>query len=194
MADDGGKNDVLSPAVRRRLQQQYERGRQNTASGNFDYADDLLTSAVVGDPANQFYTEAFLDNLHRKYSSGKKGGIFSSLFAKGSAAPSKTSMMNANRKKDWLGLIRSGMDALKANPYDTATLLQMAKACSEKGYVESQLIYLKTCQTIDPKSFEIQRECAIALEKSGPVRRGDCLLVESRKARCSLQRTSAGSA
>src|SRR5215470_5432593 len=103
MADDGGKNDVLSPAVRRRLQQQYERGRQNTASGNFDYADDLLTSAVVGDPANQFYTEAFLDNLHRKYSSEKKG-IFSNLFAKGSAAPSKTSMLNANRKKDWLGL------------------------------------------------------------------------------------------
>jgi tetratricopeptide (TPR) repeat protein len=165
MADVTGNTDVLSPGVRRRLQQQYERGKQNTHTGNFDYATELLTSCVVGDPSNQFYTEAFLTNLHRKYNSGKKGGIFSSLFAKGSTAAPKTSMANANRKKDWPSVMKVGFEVLKVNPFDTDTLLKMAKACSEQRFVESQLVYLKSAQMIDPKSFEIQRECAIALEK-----------------------------
>ncbi|HEY2880814.1 MAG TPA: hypothetical protein VGJ15_00220, partial [Pirellulales bacterium] len=167
MADAGGNNDPLSPAVRRRLQQQFERGKQNTQSGNFDYATELLTACVLGDPGNQFYTEAFLHNLQRKYSSGKKGGLLSSLRTAGSTAGSKTSMLNASRKKDWLGMIRAGMEILKVNPFDTAALLHMAKACCEKGFVESELVYLKSAQMVDPKSFEIQRECGLALEKVG---------------------------
>lgn len=165
MADVAGNTDVLSPAVRRRLQQQYERGTQSTQTGNFDYATELLTSCVVGDPGNQLYTEAFLTNLHRKYSSGKKGGLLSSLRTAGSTAGSKTSLMNANRKKDWLSVLKAGLEVLKVNPFDTTTLLQMAHACSEKRFVETQLVYLKSAQMIDPKNFEIQRECALALEK-----------------------------
>ena len=134
MADDTGNNDVLSPGVRRRLQQQYERGKQNTHTGNFDYATELLTSCVVGDPSNQFYTEAFLTNLHRKYSSGKKGGLLSSLRTTGSTAGPKTSMANANRKKDWPGVMKVGLEVLKVNPFDTDTLLKMAKACCEQRY------------------------------------------------------------
>jgi tetratricopeptide (TPR) repeat protein len=167
MADVGDNNDVLSPAVRRRLQQQYERGKLNTKTGNFDYATELLTSCVVGDPGNPFYTDAFLANLYRKYNSGKKGGLLSSLRTAGSTASSKTSMLNANRKKDWTGVIRTGLEILKVNPFDTSVLLHMAKACSEQGIVESELVYLKSAQTVDPKSFEIQRECGLALEKVG---------------------------
>ncbi len=163
MADAGGNSDVLSPAVRRRLQQQFERGKQTSQAGQFDYATELLTSCVISDPGNQFYTEAFLDNLHRKYSSGKKSGLLSSLRSVSSTAG--ISLMNANRKKDWLGVLKAGIEVLKVNPFDTDTLLKMAHACSQKRFVESQLVYLKSAQQIDPKSFEIQRECALALEK-----------------------------
>jgi tetratricopeptide (TPR) repeat protein len=167
MATAGGNTDLLSPAVRRRLEQQYERGKQNTQTGNFEYATELLTQCVVGDPGNQTYTEAFLTNLHRKYSSSKKGGLLSSIRTAGSTAGSKTSMMNASRKKDWLGLIKTGLEVLKVNPCDTSALLQMAHACAEMEFVECQLVYLKTAQSVDPKSFEIQRECGLALEKVG---------------------------
>ena len=104
------------------MQQQYERGKQNTHTGNFDYATELLTSCVAGDPSSQFYTEAFLANLHRKYSSGKKGGLLSSLRTAGSTAGPKTSMANANRKKDWPGVMKAGWEVLKVNPFDTDTL------------------------------------------------------------------------
>jgi tetratricopeptide (TPR) repeat protein len=163
MADAVGNPDVISPAVRRRLQQQFERGKQASQTAQFDYATELLTSCVISDPGSQFYTEAFLDNLQRKYSSGKKGGLLSSLRSVSSTAG--ISLMNANRKKDWLGVLKAGLEVLKLNPSDTDTLLKVANACSQKRFVESQLVYLKSAQQIDPKSFEIQRECALALEK-----------------------------
>ncbi|HTQ37913.1 MAG TPA: hypothetical protein VMJ32_02735, partial [Pirellulales bacterium] len=59
MAEAGGNQDPLSPAVRRRLQEQYERGKQNRLTHNYDYAADLLTLCVLGDPGNPFYTQEF---------------------------------------------------------------------------------------------------------------------------------------
>ena len=76
-------------------------------------------------------------------------------------------MMNANRKKDWLGVIKSGFEILKLNPWDVAALLQIAKAASEMKLVEAQLTYLKAAQTADPKSAEVHRECALALKIIG---------------------------
>ena len=50
----------MSPAMRKRLQQCYDRGTQNMQTGNFDYATELLTQCVIGDPGNQIYAQTFL--------------------------------------------------------------------------------------------------------------------------------------
>ncbi len=155
--------EAISPAMRRRLQECFNRGVQNTQSGNFDYATELLTQCVTGDPGNLVYTQGFLGNLQRKYNNNKKGSTLASIRSSGS----KMSMMNASRKKDWPALIKTGLEVLKVNPWDVSTLLQIAHACAELGYVECRLVYLKGAQDADPKSVEVQRKCAKALESIG---------------------------
>src|SRR4051794_851063 len=142
-----GSNNGMSPAMRRRLQECFNRGVQNTQGGNFDYATELLTQCVVGDPGNVVYTQGFLGNLQRKYNNNKKGSTLASIRTAGS----KASIMNASRKKDWAGLIKAGLEVLKVNPWDVATLLQIANACSELGFIECRLVYLKGAQDADPK-------------------------------------------
>jgi tetratricopeptide (TPR) repeat protein len=155
--------EPMSPAMRRRLQECFNRGVQNTQSGNFDYATELLTQCVAGDPGNVVYAQGFLGNLQRKYNNNKKGSTLASIRTAGS----KASMMNASRKKDWSGLVKTGLEVLKVNPWDISTLLQIAHACSELGFIECRLVYLKGAQDADPKSVEVQRECAKALESIG---------------------------
>ena len=163
MANDGGNSDGISPATRRRLEQCFDTGTKNTSTGNYDYATELLAQCVTVDPGNQKYAQAFLGNLYRKYNNNKKGITLASVRSAGSRA----SMMNAHRKKDWLGVIKSGYEILKLNPWDVAALLQIAKAASEMKLVEAQLTYLKAAQTADPKSAEVHRECALALKIIG---------------------------
>jgi tetratricopeptide (TPR) repeat protein len=158
-----GPVDPISPAMRKRLQQCYDRGTQNMQSGNYDYATELLTQCVLGDPGNQIYAQTFLGNLQRKYNNNKKGSTLASI----RSASSKAGMMNAGRKKDWPGMIKSGMEVLKINPWDTSALVHIAKACGELKHIDCQLSYLKSAQDADPKSIEIQRECAMALESIG---------------------------
>ncbi len=148
---------------RRRLQQCYERALTSIQTGNFDYATDMLTPCVAGDPGNQVYLQAFLGNLYRKYNNNKKGSALASMKSVGS----KTSVMNANRKKDWPGVIKSGLEVLKINPWDVSALLHLAKACGEMKLIDTQLTYLKAAQTSDPKNVEVQRECALTLMAIG---------------------------
>ncbi|HZZ28424.1 MAG TPA: hypothetical protein VFE46_10520, partial [Pirellulales bacterium] len=161
MADAGVNSDFLSPAVRRRLQEQYERGKQNRQTRNYDYAADMLTLCVVGDPGNPFYTQEFLANLFCKYTSSKSAGITAGIRTK---AP-QFSMMNASRKKDWHGLIKSGLEVLKINPWDSSALMQVARACGELGHVKSQVLYLDRACEVDQKNYEAWWERGHALEK-----------------------------
>jgi len=159
----GPNNEPISPAIRRRLQQCYDKGMQSAQAGNFDYAIDMLTHAVVGDPGNQIFIQSFLGTLHRKYNNNKKGVTLAAVRSAGSRA----SMLNASRKKDWHSLIKSGLEVLKLNPWDASTLIHVAKACHELGQIDAQLTYLKSAQDADPKSLSVNRECALALETIG---------------------------
>jgi tetratricopeptide (TPR) repeat protein len=155
--------ETMSPAMRRRLQECLQRGVQNTQSGNFEYATELLTQCITGDPGNLVYTQAFLGNLHRKYNNNKKGSTLAGM----RSVSAKAGMMNASRKKDWIGLIKAGTEVLKINPWDVSALLQIANACAESSFVECRLAYLKAAQDADPKNVEVNRECAKALESIG---------------------------
>ena len=65
----------MTPALRRQLQQCYERGAKLAAQKeyDFDHANALFTECVVHDPGNVVYVEAFLGNLQRKYKNNKRG-------------------------------------------------------------------------------------------------------------------------
>ncbi len=45
-----------------------------SSPNDFDYCTDLLAQCVVGDPANDKYVKAYVENLEKKYNNNRKGG------------------------------------------------------------------------------------------------------------------------
>lgn len=153
----------ISPGVRRRLQQSFEHATQNSQRGGFDYATTLFTQCVQGDPGNLVYVQSFLNNLYKKYDYNKKG----SKMAGFSGMTVKGTIKKASMKKDWIGVLKSGLEMLKLNPWDTFALSAMANACEMLGHNECQLAYLKSALDANPKDPAVNKQCALALARQG---------------------------
>ncbi len=110
-----GRPDTLSEAARRRLQECFRQGSMRMAQENYDYAAELFTTCVAGDPGNAAYVQSFLANLKKKYKDNKKGSALASIQGMGHLA----SIKKAARAKDWPGVIRAGLEMLKLNPWHT---------------------------------------------------------------------------
>jgi tetratricopeptide (TPR) repeat protein len=155
---------AISAGLRRRLHSWYTHGQEKAATGNFDYATDMFSRCVEGDPASLEYLHAFLHNLHRKYNNNKKGAGFTSTI-KSSAL--KASLKKSSLKKDWPAIFKTGLELLKLNPWDSGTLLQMARASEAMSCPETELAWLRAAHEVQPDDLEINRECAIALGSQG---------------------------
>ncbi len=153
----------IPPAKRRMLQQCFEHGSKSSAQGNYDYATQMFTQCVTGDPSNLLYTQNFISNLQKKYNNNKTGA---KLAAAGSFL-AKGSVKNAVRKKDWIGVISSGLKVLELNPWDASTLADMAEACNSLQFDEAQIVYLKAALDADIKDPETNRLLGRALGKQG---------------------------
>ncbi|MBN1854618.1 MAG: hypothetical protein JW829_17940 [Pirellulales bacterium] len=162
-ATSASKYESLSPAVQHRLHQLFEHATRDAEKNDFDYANDLFSQCVAGDPANLTYLQSFLANLQKKYDNNKKGSKFAGF--KGASA--KKSMKQAASKHDWKGVIQAGCQMLKLNPWDSATLIAMANACHEMGIDECQLYYLRWALNADPKSVEVNKLAAQQLARMG---------------------------
>ena len=153
----------IDPATRKRLQQFFEHGGKSAATNNLDYAIDMFTHCVVGDPGNNIYLQQFLSTLYRKYSNDKKGN----KLAAASSIIVKNSIRKASGAKDWMAVIKSGAEILKLNPWDIGTLLAMAAACEGMGNDETQLTYLKGALDADPKNLDVLRAAAKGCARVG---------------------------
>lgn len=154
----------LAPAVRRRLQSAFEFGTKSAGQGQFDYAHEMYTQCVVGDPSNPIYVKALLANLSKKYNNNKKGG--------GTMANMKTMGARASLKKSvamkkWEDVLKTGLEALKHNPWDTGILSDIAKACEAQEFDESQVEYLRQAVDADEEDAEPNRLLARAYDRTG---------------------------
>lgn len=159
--DAGPKREPIAPGKRKRLQQAFERANQLMIQENWDYANELFTACVTGDPENSIYLQSFLANLKKKYNNNKKGS--KAAFITG--AGTRRAVTKAAGQEDWDGVIKTGVEALKLNPWDTATLTSMANAVREMGYDEVELAYLKTALEANASDPDVNRLCAQALER-----------------------------
>ena len=75
-----GKCESQPQAVAR-LRNVYERVAKVMAQESYDYnyVDELLTTCVLGDPANDAYIVALVENLQKKYKNNRKGAPLASL-------------------------------------------------------------------------------------------------------------------
>jgi tetratricopeptide (TPR) repeat protein len=153
----------VTPAVRQRLQAVFEHAQRSGEKADYEYAHDLLTQCLTEDPANLIFLQHFLGNLAQKYGNNKKGVRFAAL-------KSKTSRMTLNKavgKGQWREAFAAACDALKSNPWDTGTLLDVADAYKQIGSDECELYALRWALDAAPKDITVNRRAAEALSRRG---------------------------
>jgi len=168
------KKRIPSPLLRKRLQKLFEAGNKQGSQDKFDYASDLYTECVQGDPGNLEYLQSFMTNLHKKYGSVKKLGPMVQFKERGARA----AMKKAIAQSDWDEAIQQGIAVLLVNPWDAPTLTAMATACggimNQEGasaavtYGDCELYYLKCAFDTfskDKPDAEVCRQLAEALTK-----------------------------
>lgn len=163
MATEPQGRQPLPPAKRKMLQQCFEAGSSKSASGNYDFADQMFTQCVVGDPANMLYAQNFLANLQKKYNNNKTGATMAGV----RSAKGRTQVAYASKRKDWVGVITAGLDVLKINPWETGTLGEMGNACEQLQFDECQVVWLKGALEADIKNPETNRLLGRALGRQG---------------------------
>lgn len=156
-------SNTIPPAKRKMMQAWFEAGSSSSAKGNFDYATDMFTRCILGDPSNQIYAQNFLGNLQKKYNNNKKGGNLAAIRTTGPRATLKKALL----QKKWEDAFSSGAEILKLNPWDKSALSDLAKACEELDYDAAQLVYLKGALDADIKDVDVNRLCGRALARQG---------------------------
>ena len=146
----------LSPADRERLQKLYGHGSQQMNRAIFDYANDMFTQCVLGDPGNIVYFKTFLTNLKKKHGDKKKKGMLSFL----SGSNLKKTVARTPEQ-----VLKVGTEALAANPWDAATLLAMGGACDELGHHDVAVEYYRAAVEAEPQSYEVNHVCCRALRE-----------------------------
>jgi tetratricopeptide (TPR) repeat protein len=153
----------VSPAVRQRLQTVFEHAQRCVEKADHDYAHDLFTQCISEDPANLIYLQQLLSNLAQKYGNSKKGARLAGLKIKSARA----SLARSAGKGHWREAFQSAGDALRLNPWDTATLLAVADAYEQLGSDECMLYALRWALDAAPKNVTVNRRAAAALARLG---------------------------
>ena len=145
------------------LQAVFEHGQRSAEKGDYDYAHDLFSQCMVDDPANLIYLQHFLGNLAQKYGNNKKGSRFAGLRTK----TTRMTLNKATGKGQWREAFTAACEALKANPWETSTLLDVADAYQQIGSDECQLFVLRWALDASPKDVTVNRKAAEILTRLG---------------------------
>jgi tetratricopeptide (TPR) repeat protein len=150
----------LPPAKLTRLDRLFEAARQK-ASGlkpNYDYASELFVQCVLGDPGNDVYIKAYIENLQKKFNNNRSGAPMAQLRERSS----RSAVKKALAEEKWDDVIEHGVKVLAVNPWDVPTLTSMAQAARKSGDFECEMYFLKNALTVNPKDPAVNRLCAIA--------------------------------
>jgi tetratricopeptide (TPR) repeat protein len=147
--------------LHRRLVECYRRGLQlMQVDKNYDYAHTMFAECVVHDPANLTYVETLLKNLRTKFPKPSKR---SSLLIR----RDYKAVRQACEQKNWSKVRLLGLDLLKENPWDIATLRSLAIASANSHHNEVELVYLKQALDTNPRDLTVNRHCAQSLARLG---------------------------
>lgn len=150
----------MTPAKRSRLEKFFEHAKAK-ASGlkpNYDYAAELYAQCVIGDPGNDVYVKAYIENLHKKYNNNHTGASLAHFKERASRNAVKKALADGQ----WDEVITNGLKVLTVNPWDASALTAMAQAAKKCGDFECEMYYLKTALVANPKDSAVNRLCAIA--------------------------------
>lgn len=148
---------------RRVATQQFDRARQATTAGNFDYGVELLLTCCQLDPGNLTYRRALRQAQKLKFENDLKGHPMAWLLSMGK----KMKFRRAQLRGDSRRVLELGEQILSRNPWDTATQLVMAEAAVKLQLPEVGIYILEQARQLDPNDARVNRPLARLFEKVG---------------------------
>ncbi len=148
---------------RRIAAESYERASQARASGNFDYAIQLLLTCCKIDPGNLLYRQTLRRTQKAKFRHNLRGSRLAFLTTSRYRARLKV----AKRARDYLRVLEYGEQILTRNPWDTGTQMDMAEAFMAVGQLDLAIFSLEQAREKNPKDVTVNRALARLLEKRG---------------------------
>jgi tetratricopeptide (TPR) repeat protein len=158
--------DLLPPVSaesRRIAAERFERANQVAASGNFDYAIQLLLTCTRLDPRNFLFRQTLRRTQKAKYKNNLRGSRLAFL----TTIRLRAKLKNARRNREYEKVLDHGEQILSKNPWDTGVQMDMAEAADAVGLLDHAIFLLDQARQKDPKDATLNRALARLFEKRG---------------------------
>lgn len=158
--------DALSPVTaeaRRIAAERFDRANQVAASGNFDYAIQLLLTCTRLDPANFLFRQTLRRTQKAKYKNNLRGSRLAFL----TSIRLRTKVKAAKRGREYLKVLEYGEQLLSKNPWDLGAQMDMAEAADALGLLDHAVFILDQARQKEPKDATLNRALARLFEKRG---------------------------
>jgi Tfp pilus assembly protein PilF len=152
-----------SPEHRRVAAGQFERANQVLASGNHDYAIQLLLTCCKLDPANLVYRQALRRTEKIKFKNNLRGSRLAFL----TSPASKAKLKAAKASRDYLKVLEQGEEILVRNPWDIGAQMDMAEAADALGLLDLAVWVMEQARQKNPQDATVNRALARLYEKRG---------------------------
>jgi len=163
MPADSPPSLLITPDLRRRLQQRFEEAQRLTAHPRTDYRriHDLLAECLRADPGNILYLDALLANLRKREAMRRFPAWLTNW---PSWQPRKSDRDTTGTPSS---VLASGPDALWRNHQDPRLLMKLAAAAGECDFDETEVLYLTAAREMAPDDPEMLRLLARAWTRQG---------------------------
>ena len=158
--------DPLPPVTaeaRRIAAERFDRANQVAASGNFDYAIQLLLTCSKLDPANFLFRQTLRRTQKAKYKNNLRGSRLAFL----TTFRLRAKLKSAKRSGDNRKALEYGEQLLSKNPWDLGAQMDMAEAADALGLLDHAVFILDQARQKDPKDATLNRALARLFEKRG---------------------------
>ncbi len=152
-----------SPEHRRIAAANFDRANQVIATGNHDYAIQLLLTCCKLDPANLTFRQALRRTERAKYKNNLRGSRMAML----SASPAKAKVLAAKKTRNHLKVLEHTEEVLTTNPWDTGAQMDQAEAAEALGLFDLAVWTLEMARQKDLTLAPVNRALARLHEKRG---------------------------
>src|SRR5262249_30639478 len=140
-----------------------DRANQVIATGNFDYAIQLLLTCCKLDPGNFLFRQTLRRTQKAKYKDNLRGSRLASL----TTVRTRAKLKAAKRTRDYLKVLEAGEVILSKNPWDVGAQMDMAEAADALGLIDHAIFFLDQARQKNPKDATLNRALARLFEKRG---------------------------
>src|SRR5262245_45730324 len=154
---------AVSSESRRIAAERFGRANQVIATGNFDYAIQLLLTCCKLDPGNFLFRQTLRRTQKAKYKDNLRGSRLAFL----TTFRTRAKLKSAKRARDYLKVLEHGEVILSKNPWDIGAQMDMAEAADALGLIDHAVFILDQARQKSPKDATLNRALARLFEKRG---------------------------